>query len=138
MDKIRTWFFNKRLEWLKELGEQKNQTDFANYLGLPQSILSSYEAGRRKPGKSTCWTIYKRTNDETIYDVCGFTRPGEVIEVSVPVSRLPRRLRTNLDAALAEINAIYLERSIQADSPESVTIAKEVMAKHGFVWRDTE
>lgn len=137
MDKVRTWFFNKRLEWLKIIGEQRNQTDFAQYLGLAQPTLSSYETGKRKPGKQKCQIIFEHTQDPTIFDVCGFARPASD---SIPVShdRLPRRVRTPLDAAIKEINAKYLELSIPADSPEAESIAISVMRKHGFKYNETE
>lgn len=137
MDIIRSWFFNKYLEWQKEIGEPRDQIEFAKYLGIAQPTLSNYVSGKRKPGKLACQQIYQATHDLTIYDVCGFARPTEEW-APVPLSRLPARIRKRLDTAMTEINATYVSRSISPESPEAESIAIEVMRKHGFKYSDTE
>ena len=136
MDDVRKWFMDKYLSWQRDLGELKDQTEFASYLGFPQSTVSLWISGGRKPGKMAAEKIYNKTHDPTIFDVCGFVRPVEEWE-DIPTSKLPLEIRTKLDAAVAEINAIYLARSIQSESPEALTIATEVMSRHGFTWRET-
>lgn len=75
------WLTQKFFVWQQEHGEIKTQTEFAEYLGIPQSTLSNWIKGGFEAKGRSLERVAARLNDFEIYDILGLERPDE---------RLPR------------------------------------------------
>jgi acyl carrier protein len=130
------WITRKYIEWRGDaIGNTRTITEFADWIGVTQSVMSSWmkRGGRVPRHQQTISKLAARFGDE-VYDVLGLERP----EVSIPLDQLPASVRERLEAAIKEINAIFEERGVEADSPEAVRITVEVMDRFGFTLRETE
>jgi transcriptional regulator with XRE-family HTH domain len=66
----------KFLEWQQQAGSRKTAKEFAEYLGVGQTTISSWWNANRKPEGENLVKLSKRFGIE-VYDVLGLPRPNE-------------------------------------------------------------
>ncbi len=66
----------KYLEWQTAQGKRKTVQEFADYLGISQSVLSHYMNGKRKPTSDNLRMLSGKLGF-VIYDVLGLPRPDK-------------------------------------------------------------
>jgi hypothetical protein len=69
-----------------------------------------------------------------VYDVIGQPVPS----LFTPLESFPPAIKESLEKSLVEINSIYAKTGVSPDSPEAVSIAENVLAKHGFMINSKE
>jgi transcriptional regulator with XRE-family HTH domain len=65
----------KYLQWQTAQGKRKTVQEFADYLGISQSVLSHYMNGKRKKPTSDNLRALSNKLGFEIYDVLGLPRP---------------------------------------------------------------
>lgn len=73
------WLESKFIAWIAESGHRRTVTEFAEWLGVPRSLLSYYMNGSRKPKRQTADLIAARLGPE-VYDLLGFQRPDPLLQ----------------------------------------------------------
>ena len=99
------WLTGKYLVWQVELGERKTLTEFAGYLGVSPSTVSSWMQGEHKPKSSQNVARLADKFGYEVYDLLGLPQPFVV-----------RSQPSSADRALASL-------------PEGIQIAIELTAK---------
>ncbi|HSW63405.1 MAG TPA: hypothetical protein VLH56_08855 [Dissulfurispiraceae bacterium] len=133
------WFEKKYLEWQLKEG-RASLTAFAKYIGISKGYLGNILSGLSKSvSMPTAIQISERLRDDSLLDLLGYPRqaPDDAQEEAL-LGSLPPELAGNLRSALTEINRIYAERGVAADSPEAVSIAAEVLGRFGFIVKVSE
>ena len=69
-----SWLDMKFLDWQTSHGKRKTLTQFADYLGISQSLLSHYMNGTHSPSGENVEKIALRLGDE-IYAILGLPTP---------------------------------------------------------------
>jgi transcriptional regulator with XRE-family HTH domain len=123
-----TWMNNKFLDWQKEKGSRQTLSEFAEYLGVPQSNMSSWVNGRYKPGTKYIPILAEYFGDE-IYNVLGLKSPSKE---EISISKLPTDVRERLHSAITEINETLLVKGLDPESIEAAHIVEQIFEKHGF------
>ena len=72
---LKEFLFQKFLEWQKESGQRRSVKDWAIYLDVPQTSLSTWMNGPYLPKGAGLSKLAAKLGPE-IYDVLGMTRPG--------------------------------------------------------------
>ena len=130
------WITRKYIEWRGDaIGNTRTITEFAEWIGVSQQLMSGWmkRGGRVPRHQQTISKLAGRFGEE-VYDVLGLERP----DVPIPLDQLPASVRERLEAAIREINAVFVERDIEADSPEAIRVTIEIMDRYGFSFRETE
>lgn len=125
------WITDKYVNWRgKAVGREVSISEFALYIGIPQSTMSSYmKKGGRVPRSLKIVNLFVEKFGPETYDVLGLPRP------EVSFEDLPPEMGASLAAASTEILSVMEERAIyDANSPEAENIAIEIMAKHGWAF----
>jgi len=73
-DSLATWLNQHFLDWERQEGKRRTITAFAQYLGVPQSSLSSWMSGAYMPSGESIQKIAEKLGYE-IYDILGVQRP---------------------------------------------------------------
>jgi hypothetical protein len=71
---LKGFLFQKFLDWQKESGQRRSLGEWAKYLGVPQTSLSTWMNGPYLPKGSNLGKLAAKLGPE-IYDVLGMTRP---------------------------------------------------------------
>lgn len=71
---LAAWLNQQFLDWERKEGKRKTATAFAQYLGIPQSSLSSWMSSAYPPSGENVQKIAERLGYE-IYDILGIDRP---------------------------------------------------------------
>jgi len=122
------WLERKFLEWQLEKGRGRIE-EFAVYLEISQPYLSLLMSGKRNTlGMKKALRIAEVTNDYTILDILGYSRPEPK---PVPFSSLPPEFVKLLEEIDLEIEKTFRERGITEYSAEAESIAREIMEKYG-------
>ena len=72
--KFSQWFENQFLGWQMEAGGRKTVHEFATYLGVSQSTVSTWLNGTREPTGKNIDRIAERLNFE-VYEILGLRTP---------------------------------------------------------------
>ena len=73
-----TWLEQQYLHWEASTGHRQSLQNFANYLGISNSLLSHYLSGSRKPAAKFLEKIADKLGDEA-YDVLERPRPDPIL-----------------------------------------------------------
>lgn len=65
----------KYLEWQKEIGERKNEKQFAEHIGIGEKYLNLLWNGRRSPNQKIIEKLTEFFNDPRFYDAVNLPRP---------------------------------------------------------------
>jgi len=125
---FKDWINKKFVEWRGET--RLGVTDFANYIGVSQSTMSSWMVGVIPKAPHNVLKLADKYGDE-IYDL-GIPMPES------PLSTFPPGIRRRLRTAQKEIETLLRERNLTGDSPDAERLAIEIMEKHGFKYTETE
>ena len=68
------WLEGKYIAWMNETGRRRTLTEFAEYLGVGQPLLSQWLNGRYLPGMKNVSKLAARLGPE-VYDLLGLQRP---------------------------------------------------------------
>jgi len=121
------FFNNKYLDWQKEIGELRPMSDFAEFLGIPQPMVSAWSNGRYLPGKKYLQTLASKLGNE-IYDALGISQ-------SSYLDALPEDIRALIVSAAQEVNDSLQNSEDVLDDSESKKLAIKIFAKHGITFR---
>lgn len=121
--KFRDFIRRKFAEWRGD--SLSSLTDFADYIGVSQAVVSKWYNGKLKqgPDPATYKKLVARFGDE-VYHAVGLGPPED------PRDQLPPGLRSDLDAAITEASSIILSRGIEPGTDEAFEVAKEVFSKY--------
>jgi hypothetical protein len=113
----------------------RNWSDFADYIGVPQQTMSFWKNGSLK-------RVPDQENQKKLIDIYG---PEAYAALGIPIpagsiayDTLPASLRSRLDAALSELASVILTSGLDPDSPAAVSLSAAILAKYGFKLTDTE
>lgn len=123
------WINEKFIEWRGN--SRFGVTDFANYVGVSQPLMSRWLNGRSKrmPDSESIAKLADKFPD--VYEAVGLPAPKPKFVY------LPRELRRNLERAQEETEHILRERNLTGEDPEAEKIAIEIFEKHGFKYIST-
>ena len=121
------FFNNKYLDWQKEIGELRTMTEFAEYLGIPQPMVSAWSNGRYLPGKKYLQTLASKLGTD-IYDALGISQ-------SSYLDALPDDIRELIVSAAQEVNDSLQNGEEILDDSEIKKLAIRIFAKHGITFR---
>ena len=76
--KFNQWLEQQYLAWEMQSGQRKTLLQFAEYLGISNSLLSHYLSGTRKPSDPILDRIVEKLGDEA-YDVLEKPRPDPLL-----------------------------------------------------------
>lgn len=76
--KFAQWLEKQYLEWAAKSGKRKTLKEFAEHLGISDSLLNYYIHGTRKPSDPTLEKISAKLGDEA-YDALNRPRPDPVL-----------------------------------------------------------
>jgi len=128
VDELAHWLERKYLEWQLEFGRGRIE-EFAEYLEISQPYLSLLMSGKRKMiGMKKAFKIAEKTDDYTILDILGYSRPEPK---PLPYSSLPPEFVELLKQIDSEILNTLRDRGIEENSPEAEAVAREILEKHG-------
>jgi hypothetical protein len=128
------WITKKYIAWRGDaIGQDRSITEFAKLIGVSQSLMSQWmkKGGKQPTSTKHINNLIDKYGDDA-YGILGINPPAVT-----SLDHLPPIFRDPIQAALAEMNSIYATRGISPDSPEAVSIAVEVMDKHGFILKQT-
>lgn len=127
------WITQKYIKWRGDaIGREKTMSEFALEIGVPQSTLSRW---MQKDGREP-------TDDKSIRALADYFGP-EVFDIlkidsgAWGVAYLPVDLRRRLERAVREVSQALVERDLSDDDPESERIAREILEKHGLIYKST-
>lgn len=128
---FKTWITQKYIDWRGDaIGNERSITDFSEFLGIKKTTLSNWMNSGNLPQKEQLINRLVDKYGEEVYVILGRKSPD-------PLSSVPSGPREQLRAALAEMDAIFIERNIAVDSPEGEAIAAEVFTRHGIIVKST-
>ena len=124
------WINRKFLEWRGN--SRLGVTDFAEYIGVSQPLMSNWLNGinKRPPAASNIAKLADKFPD--VYEVVGLPQPPSRFNY------LPRSFRRRLERAQAETERIFRERGLTGEMPEAEQVAIEVFEKYGFKYMETK
>lgn len=125
MESVGDWIERKYLEWQIKNGRSTVER-FAEYLGVTGSYILQMMSGRKKSiRKGTALMICDRLNDYSLMDILGYERPEPE-----PIESVPPVIRSQIDAAAAEIQAEFDRLNISHLDDEALGIALRILEKH--------
>jgi hypothetical protein len=124
------WIYGKFIEWRGT--RRVGLTDFANYAGVSQSLMSQYmnpdPSKRKKPRDNKTISRLVSVFGNEVYEVLGM--PSS--ETSALLDSLPPGVQSRLVAALTEAQQMASASGINLDSPKGSDIVNSVLRKHGL------
>ncbi len=124
---VSDWFTRAFIKFQNNQSKRVSITEFGEFLGKTQPTISAYLNGTRKPSYESAKEISLILEDQTILDILGYARSGDL----VPFSSLPPAFLERLKSIDAEILKTLRDRGITEYSAEAEQIASEILEKHG-------
>lgn len=117
----------------------RSETQLAKDIGINQATLNSWKnntRGKPRDPKIVAALIeYFKDSNPEIYKLLGVPVPADPYSV---LEGLPIDFIEATIAAHSEYKDTIVAKGISEDSPEAVRISKELLAKHGIHFTDTE
>jgi hypothetical protein len=127
------WITKKYIQWRGDAIRGHAISNFAAYIGVPQSVLSSWmQPNGKQPTSRKSINRLVNCFGEEVYEILGLPTPGEENLISV----LPPQRAESLRRALIEVNDA-LKKAGTIPEEEASRIADKVMEKHGWRSKDT-
>ena len=95
---VSKWLDKKFLDWQYEQGGSRTLTEFAEWLGIPQSSLSNYMTGFRMPNEKAAYKLGAKLGWD-VFDLLGLQRPDPLLQL---ITRLWDDIPEEQQRALAE------------------------------------
>lgn len=130
------WITKKYVAWRGDaVGNSRSITDFADYIGVKQQVMSSWmkKGGARPRSQQSISKLVNAFGPEA-YDVLGLPRPGSAEDIDL--SHLPADFRRRLQSAAEKTNRILEERGLYGAEAENETI--RIFEEFGFKYAKTE
>lgn len=123
------WITKKYIEWRgNAIGQDRSITQFAELLGVPQSLMSQWmQKNGKAPNSKKYISALIRYFGFEVYDALGLPRPSE----ADVLSQLPPEISEPLIAALEEIRASGLNKGKELASTEDFEKIMAILSKHG-------
>ena len=102
-------------------------TNFADYLGFSQPMVSGWLNGRNKPSAKSLPRLAEKLGNG-IYEALDL-RP---VDPKIILDWLSPDLQERFESARNETNAELAAKGISANSPEGEVIAKQKLSKYGL------
>lgn len=126
MSEFSVWFRDQYFEWEKRNGSNiQGITRFAEWLGVEQSMVSSWISGRYKPGSKYIPVLAEKLGLD-VYSYLGLQKPKSSLLY------LPADLRERLEHAIAETNETLERKGLTGDSPDAAETVTEIWERWGF------
>ena len=123
---------NKYLEWRADKrGQAGSAASFSRELNITRQLLGAWMDRGQVPNDQELISKLVNYFGFEVYDVLGLPRPTEL-------DKLPKDFADRLNAAHSGYMEEIASRGISKDSPEALEIFKNVLAKHGIHFTDTE
>lgn len=117
------------------MGNTRSITDFADYVGVKQPVMSSWmKKGGKIPRSQGSITKLVRAFGPEVYDILGLPRPGSSEDLDL--SLLPDDMRRRLKAATRETSRVLEERGLYGAEAENETI--RIFEQFGFRYTKTD
>lgn len=122
---------SKFYEWRGH--SDKNWSEYADHVGIPQATMASWKNGylKRRPEAENQQKLINLYGPEA-YSALGLPVP----EVDPALADLPADLRDRYRAALLEIGTTLAKRSINPESPEARQISTDILSKYELIVSD--
>jgi hypothetical protein len=128
------WIINKYIQWPGDKRGNKNQSIFARWIGVPQSVMSDWmKKGGTVPRKAKYVTLLAKKYPD-IYKVLDIPEPDTQFELD----GLPQTIRRRIQEATAEVNREMEERGLTGETPEAEALTIRIFEKYGFKYVSTE
>lgn len=109
------------IEWRG--GSRKTLTDFAEWIGIPQPLMSRQtKRGGSIPQDQRIISAWVNRYGSKIYEVLGLPLPED------PIDALPEPTRS----IALEIRETLAEYKVAGDSPKALELQEEILKKHGL------
>jgi len=134
---FKEWITSKFLDYERQIGQRATITQFADHIGVAQSVLSQWMNGTRSPGNKKSIEKLAAVFGPEVYEVVG--KSSTVFNYD-PISEAPPEIKSKFSAALAAANQRYREAAeagTKLSESEAAQILVESMAKYGFSNRST-
>lgn len=127
---VQKWLETKYLEWQLDKG-RKSITAFAEYLDIPQPVLSHYMTGRYKPSGLNVERLASKLGPE-IYDLLGLARPDPWLEeIRDAYDRIDQSGRQRFMAIVREI--AELQKGLADEPGEYIIVTRASKADAGYL-----
>jgi transcriptional regulator with XRE-family HTH domain len=121
------WINRKYIEFRGD--SRKTISDYAEYLGVSQPLLSQWMGPKpKKPTSQVSISKLAAKYGVEVYEVLGLPVPAD----EIPLDQLPEDLQADLRGFLYEVPAALDAAGVDAESETGKNILKELMAKYGF------
>jgi transcriptional regulator with XRE-family HTH domain len=122
------WFTKQFLDW--EYKSKKHQTisDFAKYLNVPQSQVSSWMNGKYIPGRKNIVKLAKKLGPD-IYQILKLKEDDPGI---ISIASLPDETQLRIKNAIQEITDEINNQNLNPNSSEAENLVQYIFQKHGF------
>ena len=133
---FKDWITHKLIEYEVSTGTHITVSEYANHIGVAQSVLSQWMNGTRTPSHQKSIDKLAAIFGEEVYQVLG----KETTQRYNPISAAPPAIKSKLSAALADANQQYraaAQSGIDISEEEASRILSESMARYGFTSNET-
>jgi hypothetical protein len=129
------WITKKYIQWRGDkIGAEGTQTAFANYLDVPQQVMSDWmKKGGSLPRKAKYVNLLAAHYPE-IYELLNIPAP----ENQEVLSHLPPNFRFRLLQAEKEVDRVLQRRGLTGEDPQAEEITIRIFEKWGFKYVSTE
>lgn len=100
-DKFKTYLLKKQGEFDQILGKRTSQDEFAEHLGINQSVLSNWMDGNYKPSAKSIAKLVKHFGAE-VYDALDLPRPDDPTGVNRLYKTISEVEKKNLKQIISE------------------------------------
>jgi hypothetical protein len=129
------WITNKYIKWRgNRVGSESTVTAFADYIGVPQQVISGWMKKGGKTPKSSKYITLLAAKYPEIYEILGIPSP----ETQEELEGLPPSFRRRIRSATAEVNRLMEERGLSGEDPEAEELTIQIFEKWGFKYASTE
>jgi hypothetical protein len=121
------WINRKYIEFRGD--SRKTISDYADYLGVSQPLLSQWMSPKpKKPTSQVSISKLVARYGVEVYEVLDLPVPPD----EIPLDQLPEDLQADLRGFLYEVPSALDAAGVDAESETGKNILKELMAKYGF------
>ena len=139
---VSKWLTNRFLDWQRDQGELKSVSEFAEFLGVSQSVASKWLNGVQPPKGLYVERLAEKLGIE-IYDVLGLERPAtprpdpQVAEMMTLYNQAPKkesllewlRLFSQMSVEQREKEIVRLKEAKESDGPDENRVRSAKGAK---------
>jgi transcriptional regulator with XRE-family HTH domain len=124
------WLNMKFLDWQRDQQKRQTLVQFAEFVGVPQPMMSAWVNGRYQPGRKYLPILAEALGDE-IYDVMGMSRPS-----TDELEPLSDDFKARLKIALKELGEQMAASNLDRNDPDAIKLTMQVFKKHNITFTE--